>query len=59
MGRTKKRHRVWKQQMRAKSKSRNPYHGISPGRLVAWVDGPEQEPKIFYPSQMESNSTKG
>jgi len=40
MGRTKKRHRAWKQQMRARAKRKlewyRNYGDISPGRLVAW-----------------------
>ena len=47
MGRTKKRHRLWKQQMKARARKRRGYgyrwdDDISPGRLVAWAD-PERE----------------
>lgn len=42
MGRTKKRHRAWKQQMRARGKRKlewyRNYGDISPGRLVAWAE---------------------
>lgn len=43
MGRTKRRHRAWKQQMKAQARKRRGYgyrwdDDISPGRLVAWVE---------------------
>jgi len=43
MGRTKKRHRAWRQQMRARARKRRGYgyrwdDDISPGRLVAWAE---------------------
>lgn len=48
MGRTKKRHRAWKQQMRARAKRKpewyRQYGEISPGRLVAWAE-PERKDK--------------
>jgi|GEM_PF-6561016 len=46
MGRTKKRHRAWRKQMRARAKRKpewyRQYGEISPGRLVAWAE-PEGE----------------
>lgn len=48
MGRTKKRHRAWRKQMRARAKRKlewyRNYGDISPGRLVAWAE-PEGEDK--------------
>ena len=46
MGRTKKRHRAWKQQMRSRARKRRGYgyrwdDDISPGRLVAWAEWEE------------------
>ena len=42
MGRTKKRHRAWKQQMRSRARKRRDWGfswgDISPGRLVAWAE---------------------
>ncbi len=43
MGRTKKRHRDWKKQMKARARKRRGYgyrwdDDISPGRLVAWAE---------------------
>jgi hypothetical protein len=47
MGRTKKRHRAWKQQMRARAKRKlewyRNYGDISPGRLVAWAEWTEED----------------
>jgi len=49
MGRTKKRHRAWKQQMRDRVRRRRRYgyrwqqDDISPGRLVAWAEPPGGE----------------
>jgi hypothetical protein len=44
MGRTKRRHREWKKQMRKKTRRQPSTYGwgLSPGRLVAWHD-PERE----------------
>lgn len=48
MGRTKKRHRAWKQQMKAQARKRRDWGfswgDISPGRLVAWAE-PERKDK--------------
>ena len=48
MGRTKKRHRLWKQQMRSRARKRRDWGfswgDLSPGRLVAWAE-PEREGK--------------
>lgn len=43
MGRTKRRHRAWKKQMKARAKKRRDWgfswgDDISPGRLVAWAE---------------------
>jgi len=61
MGRTKRRHRAWKQQMRARAKRKpewyRQYGDISPGRLVAWAE--PETPKNFYPTGMEKESNGG
>ena len=48
MGRTKKRHRDWKKQMKARARKRRDWGfswgDISPGRLVAWAE-PERGEK--------------
>ena len=45
MGRTKRRHRAWKQQMKARARKRRDWGfswgDISPGRLVAWAEWEE------------------
>lgn len=47
MGRTKKRHRAWRKQMRARAKRKlewyRNYGDISPGRLVAWAEWTEED----------------
>ena len=48
MGRTKKRHRAWRQQMRSRARKRRGYgyrwdDDISPGRLVAWAEPERKE----------------
>lgn len=48
MGRTKRRHREWKKQMKARARKRRDWGfswgDISPGRLVAWAE-PERGEK--------------
>ncbi len=48
MGRTKRRHRQWKKQMKAQARKRRDWGfswgDISPGRLVAWAE-PERKDK--------------
>ena len=48
MGRTKRRHRQWKKQMKARARKRRDWGfswgDISPGRLVAWAE-PERKDK--------------
>jgi len=50
MGRTKKRHRAWKQQMKARAKKRRDWGfswgDISPGRLVAWAEWTEEDKAV-------------
>ena len=61
MGRTKKRHRAWKQQMRARAKRKlewyRNYGDISPGRLVAWAE--PETPKNFCSTEMENHVNGG
>lgn len=44
MGRTKRRHREWKKQMRKKTRRQPSTYGwgLSPDRLVAWYDPKEE-----------------
>lgn len=61
MGRTKKRHRAWKQQMRSRARKHRDWGfswgDLSPGRLVAWAE--PETPKNFYPTGMEKESNGG
>lgn len=62
MGRTKRRHRAWKQQMRSRARKRRGYgyrwdDDISPGRLVAWAE--PETPKNFCSTEMENHVNGG
>lgn len=61
MGRTKKRHRDWKKQMKARAKKRRDWGfswgDISPGRLVAWAE--PETPKNFCSTEMENHVNGG
>jgi len=58
MGRTKKRHRDWKKQMKARARKRRDWGfswgDISPGRLVAWA---EPERRTSMTSQRQGPMT--